>query len=258
MTSAAMPSDGGAVLQSACDEQRIELRGFAGVTVIDAGDVVPGDGDHYRVFTPYWRAWSEHPRRAPLRAPRQLALPRGIPSGRLPSLRSLISGRPSRELVRGGENAARSRLDAWLRAGLADYEETRDDLAAAATSRLSADLHFGCLSPLSRCWPGCAGRPGGAGFVRQLCWRDFHHQVLAARPDLRATADYRPRGDRWRRRERYARGLEAGPHRLSDRRRGDAPARPRGLHAQPGAPDRRLVPDQGRSASTGAAARATS
>jgi deoxyribodipyrimidine photo-lyase len=33
--------------------------------------------------------------------------------------------------------------------------------------------------------------------VRQLCWRDFFHQVLAARPDA-AWADYRPRGDRWR------------------------------------------------------------
>ncbi len=39
--------------------------------------------------------------------------------------------------------------------------------------------------------------PGAEDFVRQLCWRDFHHQVLAARPRA-ATADYRTRGDRWR------------------------------------------------------------
>jgi deoxyribodipyrimidine photo-lyase len=36
--------------------------------------------------------------------------------------------------------------------------------------------------------------------VRQLCWRDFHHQVLAAFPDL-PRRDYRPRGDRWSRSE---------------------------------------------------------
>ncbi len=30
-----------------------------------------------------------------------------------------------------------------------------------------------------------------------MAWRDFHHQVLAARPDA-ARADYRPRGDAWR------------------------------------------------------------
>ncbi len=42
---------------------------------------------------------------------------------------------------------------------------------------------------------------GGAGaeaFVRQLCWRDFHHQLLAARPAV-ADTDYRTRADRWRR-----------------------------------------------------------
>ena len=48
-------------------------------------------------------------------------------------------------------------------------------------------------------------RPGGGPFVRQLCWRDFHHQVLAAFPAL-PRRDYRPRGDRW---SRSRRALEA-------------------------------------------------
>lgn len=30
-----------------------------------------------------------------------------------------------------------------------------------------------------------------------MCWRDFHHQVLAARPAA-SRSDYRPRQDRWR------------------------------------------------------------
>jgi deoxyribodipyrimidine photo-lyase len=34
-------------------------------------------------------------------------------------------------------------------------------------------------------------------FVRQLAWRAFHRQVLAARPDA-ALADYRTKRDRWR------------------------------------------------------------
>ena len=46
-------------------------------------------------------------------------------------------------------------------------------------------------------------------------------------------------------RRRRARGLEGGAHRLSGRRRRDAPAPARGLDAQPGAADRRLVPDEG-------------
>src|SRR5262249_21158640 len=39
--------------------------------------------------------------------------------------------------------------------------------------------------------------PGAEAFVRQLCWRDFYHQVTLAFPAI-ARSDYRPRGDRWR------------------------------------------------------------
>jgi deoxyribodipyrimidine photo-lyase len=52
-------------------------------------------------------------------------------------------------------------------------------------------------------------RPGGEPFVRQLCWRDFHHQVLAANPSL-PRRDYRPRGDRWSRSRRALEAWRAG------------------------------------------------
>ena len=42
-----------------------------------------------------------------------------------------------------------------------------------------------------------SARPGGGAFVRQLAWRDFFHQALAARPDA-AWRDYRDRGGHWR------------------------------------------------------------
>jgi deoxyribodipyrimidine photo-lyase len=71
----------------------------------------------------------------------------------------------------------------------------RDDLAADATSRLSPYLHFGCVSPL-QVERRVARRRGAAAFVRQLCWRDFFAQLLAARPGA-AWHDYRHRGHRW-------------------------------------------------------------
>jgi deoxyribodipyrimidine photo-lyase len=52
-------------------------------------------------------------------------------------------------------------------------------------------------------------RPGGEAFARQLCWRDFYHQVLAARPDF-PYADYRSRGKRWRRSARLAEAWRRG------------------------------------------------
>jgi deoxyribodipyrimidine photo-lyase len=191
-------------LAAECERHRIRLRLFPGVTIAEPGAVLPAGGDHYRVFTPYWRAWRELPRPEANRAPRRLRLPSGIKAGRFPAAAGLgAGGRPSPGLRPGGEKAARERLERWLRGGLGGYEEGHDDLPGAATSHLSADLHFGCLSPaavLAR----VEGRPGGEEFARQLCWRDFHHQVLAAFPELPRRDYRRRRGRRWRRSEKLA------------------------------------------------------
>ncbi|MFE9428690.1 cryptochrome/photolyase family protein [Kitasatospora sp. NPDC006697] len=161
----------------------------ASLTVVPPGRITPAGRDHYAVFTPYHRAWQQTPRRTVLPAPRRLRTPEGIGSQHL-----VFDGPFSPGLPRGGETAARQRWRAW---GVDRYEEIHDDLAADATSRLSPYLHFGCLSATEL--TEHALRHDGAGaqaFVRQLAWRDFHHQVLAARPDA-ARQDYRGRGDRW-------------------------------------------------------------
>jgi deoxyribodipyrimidine photo-lyase len=208
-------------LAAACRRARIELRTYPGITVLAPGRLTPAGGDHYRVFTPYWRAWRRQQPRPLLAAPRRISTPPGLRSTRFPSPASLTSGRPSSdlgarrspELAPGGESAARELLSRWLGRGLASYDALRDQLPDDGTSRLSPYLHLGCLSPatvLAR----SVGRAHDDSFARQLCWRDFHHQVLAARPDL-PHADYRPRGDRWRRDphalEAWQRGLTGYP-----------------------------------------------
>lgn len=173
--------------------ERVQVRALPGVTVVPPGELAPGGGDHYRVFTPYWRRWSETQLRAVLRGPRGIAMPRGIGAGRLPVPGDLSSGDPAPELPRGGEAAGRARLTSWLRSGLARYGERHDELAADGTSRLSPYLHFGCLSP-REVVERAAGRDGAAPFLRQLAWRDFFHQLLAARPEA-SREDYRGRRD---------------------------------------------------------------
>jgi deoxyribodipyrimidine photo-lyase len=199
------------LLAEACERERIRLCTFPGVAVVPAGELTPsGGGDHYRVFTPYWRAWSALPRFERAAAPRRISLPDGIHAGTLPSLKSLTRASPSPELPTGGEHAGLARLKHWMGSGLAEYEERHDDLAADRTSHLSPFLHFGCLSA-STVLARAENRsgPGGEAFARQLCWRDFHHQVLAARPDL-PSADYRPRGDRWHRSKRLIEAWQEG------------------------------------------------
>ncbi|MGW6462073.1 deoxyribodipyrimidine photo-lyase, partial [Streptomyces sp. NPDC055078] len=186
-------------LRTALGAARCELRVHEGViTVLPPGQVTPENRDHFAVFSPYFRRWRETGPREALPAPRKVVVPE-LPGRPLPR-RAAVAG-VSPHVARGGEREARLRLNSWLArpsTGVEAYEERHDDLAGDTTSRLSPHLHFGTLSATELVHR--ARRKGGAGadaFVRQLAWRDFHHQVLAARPDA-ARADYRARGDRWR------------------------------------------------------------
>ncbi|GAA0488171.1 cryptochrome/photolyase family protein [Streptomyces stramineus] len=168
------------------------------VTAVAPGALVPAGKDHFAVFTPYFRRWSAESLRTVTPPPRAVHVPPGVRSEPLPDAGSLARGRPSPALPEGGEREGRRRLEAWRRDGLAGYADRHDDLPGDATSRLSPYLHFGCLSPVELVTRARqAGGEGAEAFVRQLAWRDFHHQLLAARPRA-AAHDYRTRHDRWR------------------------------------------------------------
>ncbi len=182
-------------LEEACRKERVQLSVFPGTMVVPAGDIVPTAADHYRVFTPYWRRWKVLPSRAVEAKPTKLvATPGGLAAGRIPNIRSLSNRPLSPDRVRGGETIGRHAARQWLGRHLGAYAVSHDDLPGDHTSRLSSYLHFGCLSAneLTRM---AHDRPGGEEFIRQLCWRDFHHQVLAAFPAL-GERDYRPRPSR--------------------------------------------------------------
>ncbi|NEE01927.1 cryptochrome/photolyase family protein [Phytoactinopolyspora halotolerans] len=160
-------------------------------TVVPPGRILPQGNDHFAVFTPYHRRWIATRWRDPVPAPRHLSLPPG--AGRTDT----NPDGPTADVERRGETAGVARTRSWLDTGIDAYEQRHDDLAADGTSRLSPYLHLGCVSPLLLARrAAAAGTDGAAAFARQLAWRDFHHQVLAARPDT-AHADYRPRADRW-------------------------------------------------------------
>ncbi|MFG2957508.1 cryptochrome/photolyase family protein [Streptomyces sp. NPDC048291] len=165
-------------------------------TAVAPGAVTPASSDHFAVFTPYFRHWSAEGLRNVLEAPRAISVPEEVGSAALPE-RGAVNG-VSPGLCAGGETEGRRRLTAWLRSGVDAYEERHDDLAGDATSRLSPHLHFGTLSPVEAVQRARkAGGTGAEAFVRQVAWRDFHRQVLAARPDA-AGHDYRTHRDRWR------------------------------------------------------------
>jgi len=182
-------------LAEAAARDGISVHEHPGLLVVEPGAVHPPGGAFYQVFTPYYRRWREAPRRPRAAAPREIRLPGGLSYGTLPKLSELTSAERGPQVgLAGGETAGRASLRAWAERHLADYESARDALAGE-TSRLSPYLHLGCLSPAAVA-AHLSARLGGEPFARQLAWRDFFHQVLAARPET-AAQDYRSRGDRW-------------------------------------------------------------
>src|SRR3954447_23372476 len=181
------------------DAGPVPIEGAPGIAVVAPGEIPPGSqGAHYKVFTPYFRRWSDVRRRHVEPAPDRVVLPDGIDTGTVPQLGDLVDGDRSPDVAPGGASAGHAQLEAWIESGLRGYADHHDDLPGDATSRLSPYLHFGCLSPLEAL--RAAGHHQGEGpdaFVRQLCWRDFYAQVLADRPDA-GWSDYIDRGDRWR------------------------------------------------------------
>ncbi|MFJ6214699.1 cryptochrome/photolyase family protein [Streptomyces sp. NPDC092296] len=183
------------------------------LTVVAPGEVTPGGRDHFAVFTPYLRRWQAG-HRDPLAAPRRVPVPREATGLPVAAARELLvrsaPGEVSPGVPRGGEEEARRRWGQWLSGPVDGYAERHDDLFGDATSRLSPFLHFGCLSALEAVHGAeRAGGPGAEAFVRQLAWRDFHYQVLAARP-ASGRADYRPRHDSWRQDPGQAAAWRAG------------------------------------------------
>lgn len=175
--------------------EHVELHVAPGPAIVSPGAVHPAGGDHYRVFTPYWRAWAGTAPRALAGTPHEFRLPPGVEPGRLPTMSDLGHGAGSPDRPPGGESAGRRRLSRFIETGLAAYTDRRHRLEPESTSQLSPYLHFGCVSSVELAYR-VTGQVGAEAFLRQLCWRDFYLQLLAARPDL-PYADYRPRGDEW-------------------------------------------------------------
>ena len=153
----------------------IEVGRHPGLFVADVGKPRTKDGRPFSVFSPFWRAWRELERREVHGAPRKLAFPSGLGVGRIPEVESGLT-----EPFAPGEKAARARMHAWLRDGIASYDD-RHDLLEGGTSELSPYLHFGCVSPRELEERAGHGK-GPTAFRRQLGWRDFYAHVLLHNP----------------------------------------------------------------------------
>jgi deoxyribodipyrimidine photo-lyase len=170
-----------------------------GTTLVPPGLLTTKAGRRFRVFTPYWRAHVAHgapPRPRPAPAAIDFA---PLPAGERLAAWALRPTAPDWAVGFAGATPGEAGAEAALRAfvpKLADYGRARDFPGEPGTSRLSAHLHFGEISP-ARCWHAAVDAAGAdaSPWTRQLVWRDFAHETLDQFPES-ATAPHRPEYDR--------------------------------------------------------------
>jgi deoxyribodipyrimidine photo-lyase len=142
---------------------------------VSPGQVVKENGDPFKVFTPFYRAWSargwhspstSHPGRMSWHAVDGIDIPKD------PAVAA--------ELPNAGEAAARKAWRGFRHGDLESYDKDRNRPDRDSTSHMSVHLKFGEIHP--RTMLEDLGR-GGAAYRRQLCWRDFYAQVLHHWPE---------------------------------------------------------------------------
>ena len=162
-----------------------------GFTLVEPWEVTNGQGQPYKVFTPFSKA-----------AASQVAgdEPEGMPKMGASASSASAWPKPTEpawaaslaEHWTPGEAGARERL---AQLDLANYAEERDIPALNATSLLSPHLRFGEVSP-REVWFAAAEEPEAAKFHSELLWRDFAWHRLYHLPNL-ATENVREKFDRF-------------------------------------------------------------
>jgi deoxyribodipyrimidine photo-lyase len=208
-----------AAVKQALRVHGIEARSHNAALLVEPWEVQTGQGDPYRVFTPFWRAASRQLERYVTEPPPRALHDPGVESLPLESLALVPRSRWDHgfwERWQPGERGARDRLEQFLDAALDGYAERRDRPDLPGTSRLSPHLHFGEIGPrqvlaavqerLDAVLPAKASK-----FIAELGWREFSHHLLYHFPDS-ASNNLNRRFDAFAWREPEGALLEAWRH----------------------------------------------
>ncbi len=153
------------------------------------GSVTTGSGGSFKIYTPFWKALSQHmPPAAPLPAPTAIAAPDSWPNSDALADWALLPTRPDwavgmADMWIPGEAGAQTRLQDFLPRARR-YDEDRNFPSITGTSFLSPHLHFGEISP-STCWHAAMEQGGSVEvFLKELVWRDYSMNIVIQFPDL--------------------------------------------------------------------------
>ncbi len=157
----------------------------------EPGSITPNQGEHYSVFSYFWKKWRDREKLPPADPPTAADLA-DVRVDPLPSLEELGFEEPEADRPSVTPAAARDRVASFCSGPIYRYAETRDVPAAGMTSRLSPHLKWGTVGirelyaaterAADRAADGDA-RASVREFQRQLAWREFYAHVLAFNPE---------------------------------------------------------------------------
>jgi deoxyribodipyrimidine photo-lyase len=177
-------------IKTALREEGVEVHSLNSALWFEPWQIATLQDEPYKVFTPYWRKLrpelhpSEPLSEPVLRGWRQL--PGGLPLSAVGLVPSIRWDSGLAEAWRPGEAGAKEMLEVLGDDVIDHYAESRDLPARHGTSRLSAHLHFGEISPRQIHFEldrrarseDARRRPDIEPFLRQLGWREFAHHLL--------------------------------------------------------------------------------
>ena len=177
------------VVTKALEKRGVAVQSFGDHLLTEPEDIRTKTGGTYTVFTPYKRVWFEQPIDTPLPAPERISTPPRLHREDLPKLPAKLGvagALDQNPRVKGSEAEAAKWLDAFLQNCAGDYDTARDYPAQEGTSRLSAYLKFGVISPRRvfahvqerRKSLGLEKKSGLDTWLTELAWRDFYYQIL--------------------------------------------------------------------------------
>lgn len=188
-----------ASLKEQFKSQGLEVQSFNGSLLAEPWDLSTKTGEHYKVFTPFWKSLAAMaPFPMPLPAPQKITGDK-IASDDLadwqlrPTAPDWAAG--FSDHWQPGEAGAQARLRHFLDEIVADYKGQRDMPGIDGTSRLSPHLHWGDISP-RQIWAVAqmhmaaheGSERGVESFLREVGWRDFAIHLVFHWPEMRDKA----------------------------------------------------------------------
>ncbi len=184
-------------VKAICDELNIECHRHGGFLLHEPESIRNLSGGPYKVYTPFSRACLAMGEPRPLNSAVKITWAKHeLPGDKivewklLPTKPNWASGFESE--WQPGEHGAKQHLARFIDDALENYAEGRDRPVKAFTSRLSAHLHWGEISPhqvwysIRTAMAAAGGKLDGGGekFLKEILWREFAYNLIHHWPEL--------------------------------------------------------------------------